>query len=50
MPQHLTITEIRNLTLCKWRYSFESAGFTRQEADRLIFLRFLYHRRPAAVR
>lgn len=34
--------EYRRLTLFKWHYSLESAGFTRQQARRVVFMRWLY--------
>lgn len=37
----LTTTEVRKLTLWKWRYSLKSAGFTTQQAEQLLFLRWL---------
>jgi hypothetical protein len=37
-----TAREIRALTLFKWRYSLETAGFSSQEAGRVLFLKWLY--------
>lgn len=38
----LTPHEYHRLTLFKWRYSLEFIGFTRAQAGRLLFLRWLY--------
>ena len=38
----LTTTDTRRLTLWKWRYTAESLGFTRKEAESLLFLKWLY--------
>jgi hypothetical protein len=45
IARSLTAAEVRALTLYKWRYSLESYGFTRQEAEHLLFLKWLYARR-----
>jgi hypothetical protein len=45
----LTVTEVRALTLYKWRYDLGSKGFTREQADRLMFWRYLAQRRPETV-
>lgn len=37
----LTATDVKRLTLWKWVYTLESAGFSRQEAGRLLWLRWL---------
>lgn len=42
----LSAPEIRSLTLFKWRYSLESAGFTPDEARRLLFLQWRTARTP----
>jgi hypothetical protein len=42
IARSLTAAEIRALTLFKWRYSIETAGFSRREAEHLLFLRWLY--------
>jgi hypothetical protein len=36
----LTATDVRRLTLFKWRYSLETAGFSRAEAAHLLFLKW----------
>lgn len=41
MPSTLTSQDVRRLTLFKWRYSLESAGFSTREAKRLLFLKWL---------
>ncbi|MDP8922794.1 MAG: hypothetical protein M3O34_07950 [Chloroflexota bacterium] len=41
----LTSQDMRRLTLYKWRYALESAGFTAEQARRLMFLRWLHARR-----
>ena len=41
----LTAQDVRRLTLFKWRYSLESAGFTSQQAGHLLFLKWLHARR-----
>lgn len=41
----LTAQDMRRLTLYKWKYSLESAGFTSHEAGHLLFLKWLYARR-----
>ena len=41
----LTPQEVRRLTVFKWRYALESAGFTTRQAEQLLFLRWLYTRR-----
>ena len=41
----LTAQDVRRLTLFKWRYSLESAGFTSQQAAHLLFLKWLHARR-----
>jgi hypothetical protein len=44
----LTAQDVRRLTLFKWRYSLESAGFTPRQAAHLLFLKWLHARRRAA--
>ena len=44
-PPSLTSQDMRRLTLYKWRYALESAGFTADQAHRLMFLRWLHARR-----
>jgi hypothetical protein len=41
---HLSLsrTEIRKLTLFKWRYTLETAGFTPEQAEHLLFLKWAY--------
>lgn len=41
----LTAQDVRRLTLFKWRYSLESAGFTSRTAEHLLFLKWLHARR-----
>ena len=41
----LTAQDVRRLTLFKWRYSLESAGFSSQQAEYLLFLKWLHARR-----
>jgi hypothetical protein len=41
----LTAQDVRRLTLFKWRYSLESAGFSSNQAERLLFLKWLHARR-----
>ena len=36
----LTANDVRKLTLFKWRYSLESAGFTPRQAEHLLFLKW----------
>jgi len=43
----LTAQDVRRLTLFKWRYSLESAGFTSRQAAHLLFLKWLHARRRA---
>jgi hypothetical protein len=43
----LTAQDVRRLTLFKWRYSLESAGFTSRQAGHLLFLKWLHARRRA---
>ena len=43
----LTAQDVRRLTLFKWRYSLESAGFTSRQAAQLLFLKWLHARRRA---
>jgi len=45
----LTAQDVRRLTLFKWRYSLESAGFTSQQAAHLLFLKWLHARRYRTV-
>ena len=45
VPPSLTSQDMRRLTLYKWRYALESAGFTADQAQRLMFLRWLHARR-----
>lgn len=49
MHTALTATDVRRLTLYKWRYSLRSAGFTAREAAHLLFLRWLYLSRHDGV-
>lgn len=37
----LSEQEIDRLTVWKWRYSLEAHGFARQQAARLLFVRWL---------
>ena len=46
----LTAQDVRRLTLFKWRYSLESAGFTSRQAAHLLFLKWLYARRGSVRR
>jgi hypothetical protein len=39
--RELGAASIRRLTLFKWRYSLESAGFTTREAQQLLFVKWL---------
>ena len=41
----LTAQDVHRLTLFKWRYSLESAGFSSNQAERLLFLKWLHARR-----
>lgn len=41
----LTHIEKRRATLFKWSYSLETAGFSREEAQRLVFFKWLLHRK-----
>jgi hypothetical protein len=41
----LTAQDVRRLTLFKWRYSLESAGFSSRQAGHLLFLKWLHTRR-----
>jgi hypothetical protein len=41
----LTAQDVRRLTLFKWRYSLESAGFSPRQAEYLLFLKWLHARR-----
>jgi hypothetical protein len=45
MRAALTAQDVRRLTLFKWRYSLESAGFSSQQAEYLLFLKWLHARR-----
>lgn len=45
MRTPLTAQDVRRLTLFKWRYSLESAGFTSQQAAHLLFMKWLHARR-----
>ncbi len=38
----LTHEDVRRLTLYKWRYALESAGFSAEQIGRLLFLKWLY--------
>ena len=38
----LTREEIDRLTAYKWRYTLEARGFTRDQAGRLMFIKWLY--------
>jgi hypothetical protein len=40
----LTAQDVRRLTLFKWRYSLESAGFSSHQAEHLLFLKWLHAR------
>ncbi len=40
----LTARDVRQLTLYKWRYSLESAGYTTHQAEHLLFLKWLHAR------
>jgi hypothetical protein len=45
-----TAQDVRRLTLFKWRYSLESAGFSSRQAAHLLFLKWLHARRgPAGI-
>jgi hypothetical protein len=44
----LSAQDVRRLTLFKWRYSLESAGFSSRQAAHLLFLKWLYARRGSA--
>jgi hypothetical protein len=46
----LCAADVRRLTLFKWRYSLESAGFSTPQAEQLLFLKWLNARRPEWVR
>lgn len=41
----LCAADVRRLTLFKWRYSLESAGFSTTQAEQLLFLKWLNARR-----
>ena len=41
----LSAQDVRRLTLFKWRYSLESAGFSSHQAEHLLFLKWLHARR-----
>jgi hypothetical protein len=41
----LSAHDVRRLTLFKWRYSLESAGFSSHQAECLLFLKWLHARR-----
>ena len=41
----LSAQDVRRLTLFKWRYSLESAGFSSNQAEHLLFLKWLHARR-----
>ena len=45
----LSAIDVRRLTLYKWRYSLESAGFTAHEAVQILFLKWLAARQPVAL-
>jgi hypothetical protein len=45
MRAALCVQDVRRLTLFKWRYSLESAGFTTHQAGHLLFLKWLHARR-----
>ena len=45
----LTAQDVRRLTLFKWRYSLESAGFSSRQAAHLLFLKWLYTRQYRAA-
>lgn len=50
MRAALTAQDVRRLTLFKWRYSLESAGFSSRQAAHLLFLKWLHARRgPAGI-
>jgi len=38
---------MRRLTLYKWRYALESSGFTSDQANHLMFLRWVHGRASA---
>lgn len=40
----LTVTDVRRLTLFKWRYSLESQGFDTRTAETLLFFKWLVAR------
>jgi hypothetical protein len=44
LPAALSAQDVRRLTLFKWRYSLESAGFSSRQAAHLLFLKWLYAR------
>lgn len=46
----LSPADVQRLTLFKWRYALEAQGFNAPECAHLIFLRWLYGRRPRRVR
>ena len=46
----LTAQDVRRLTLFKWRYSLESAGFSSRQAAHLLFLKWLHARRGSTRR
>jgi hypothetical protein len=41
---YLTERDMDRLTNYKWRYSLETAGFSTEQANRLLFTRWLYRR------
>lgn len=45
----LAVQDVRRLTLYKWTYTLENAGFTREQAARLLFWRYIAERRPDSV-
>jgi hypothetical protein len=45
---NLTATDVRRLTLFKWRYSLETAGFSRAQAAHLLFLKWRLARQQQA--
>jgi hypothetical protein len=44
----LSAQDVRRLTLWKWRYSLESAGFTTEQAEHLLFLKWQHDKRRSA--
>jgi hypothetical protein len=46
----LKAQDVRRLTLFKWKYSLESAGFSSHAAEQLLFLKWMNARNPERVR